>query len=250
MYQSINTFDMKKQILQEALDLLRSLPDVTETEYYYLLASFLVYFQTPFKSEEWNTFPRRLEQKEWTVQRGLFSTDEEKNPEFWGNPRLSGRARKETQTRLFDGLRGLVPRVRKSYPFPTSTQTPPAMPEALVVSVPDATHPTAEPTLFPVHYLQQQLQKGVYVNELTGLPFSWTFVDQFRRGVCPTVSVRKSIPAEDFLQQIQNELTALKKNRSCCAVCQTKTNRFKSIRDYQTFYFCSLDCIRKWPVGN
>jgi hypothetical protein len=89
----------------------------------------------------------------------------------------------------------------------------------------------------------------VYVNELTGQPLSWTVVEQLRTpsGIPDNAPAAARKISADMLQKLlTREVEKLKDLYEVCTVCRKKTKQFKTLRDYQTIYFCSLNCLEKW----
>jgi hypothetical protein len=239
---------MKRIILHELLRALESLSNVSREEYYFLMASVVMYFQSPLKDESWNTFPAQLEAGKWPVSDALLLTDEEKNPHFWTDARIPKRVKEAASQMLFEQLLRFRKRLAKTYPYPHS-----ALPS--VVTVPNSPLRADEPpAVFPTQYLHEQFKTGKYVNELTGDPLSWTFVEQVKqvKPTMPPSSTRgpnRRIPTEKFMEDVTRELRVLQFNRGHCQICRAKSTRFKSVWKYQTVEFCSLDCLRKWGMN-
>lgn len=233
---------LSSQVLHEAISILDQRTDLDVASKYLVLASFLVYFKSPFKSEKWNTFPSRILRRDLSVQQGLYSTDSEKNPEFWIPSSVPTKIKKEVQELLFTSLWPLRDAlVRKNY-F--------SAPQSLI-AIPDPATPTKNATLFPVDYLKKQVDQGNYVNELTGHPLSWMVVEQVRS---PSASIPSRTPStrhrtvQPTLVQklVQSEIDQLRTFHETCAVCRKKTRQFKTLHNYQTIYFCSLNCLSAW----
>lgn len=240
---------MRRIILHELLSALKALPDVSREEYYFLLASVVMYFQSPLKEETWNTFPAQLEARKWTVAEAVLLTDEEKNPHFWLDARVSKRVKDAASQLVFEQLLRFRKRLGKTYPYPHA-----AIPS--VVAVPNPPLRADEPpAVFPTQYLHEQFKTGKYVNELTGDPLSWTFVEQVKQvnnsavTTPPARGATRRIPADKFMDEVTRELRVLQFNRGHCQICRAKNTRFKSIWKYQTVEFCSLDCLRKWGTN-
>lgn len=238
---------LSSQVLQEAIALLQGRADLDTGTKYLLLASFVMYFKSPLKSESWNTFPSRVLKRQLSVSDALFTVDEEKNPEFWGNSTLSVKTKRDIYQHLFSLLwttRDAL--VRKAY-FQETLRS--------VIAIPDPSAPTADPTLFPVDYLKKQVEQGNYVNELTGHPLSWTVVEQLRSSGSGSSSSPSSmgtsrgtrvVPSDLILKSVRAEIEQLKAAYECCAVCRKRTRQFKTLHNYQTIFLCSLKCLSAW----
>jgi hypothetical protein len=235
---------MKAQLLQDAIQFLHASPDVDSATKYLLLASFVLYFKTPWKAEKWNTFPQRVEKGLLPLRDAMYSTDEEKNPHFWKDPKVSAKTKKDTERQLFSTLFLLRDALRKKKYFSEPTTSS-------LVAIPDLSTPHGEPTFFPVDYLKKQVEQGNYVNELTGQPLSWMDVEQIRTPGhaprSPASSSRSRHMAPELIQRlVVRELEQLKQFHETCVVCRKRTRQFKTLRDYQTVYFCSLKCLGVW----
>jgi hypothetical protein len=231
---------MKSTILEQAQNIVNELPYDLPSKYMFL-ASFVVYFKSPLKSEAWNRFPKTIERKEKSVRDGLFSTDEEKNPLFWNDSKISARFKTQVRNQIFEELlRVRDSLVRKKLFGQKTSRT--------LVSIPDFSNPKADPTLFPIEYLRQQVEKGKYVNELTGQPLSWTVVEQVKRNSSTEGSSHagRLMSGELIKSLILKEIEQIKRYQEACAVCGKKFRQFKTLRDYQTVYFCTLKCLSLW----
>jgi hypothetical protein len=236
---------MKAQLLQDAVTMINAIPQADPPTKYMLLASFVLYFKTPWKTEKWNTFPQRVEKGQVSLRDAIFSTDEEKNPLFWRDSKNSAKVKKDTERQLFAAIGPLGDSLRKKKYFPEVRSSS-------LVAIPDLSTPHAEPTFFPVDYLKKQVEQGNYVNELTGQPLSWVDVQDIRtsggRDRSPSsVSSRSRHMASELIQRlVVRELEQLKQYHEACVVCRKRTRQFKTLRDYQTVYFCSLKCLGVW----
>lgn len=244
---------MKAQLLQDAIALLNAAPSqVDAATKYWLLASFVVYFKSPWKGEKWNTFPQRVEKGQVPLRDALYSTDEEKNPHFWKDSKVSAKTKKDTERQLFDALLPLRDSLRKKKYFTESTSSSAA--SGTLVAIPDLSTPHGEPTFFPVDYLKRQVEQGNYINELTGQPLSWMDVEQIRTsGSANATSLpsgssgrTRQMGGELIKRLLIRELEQLKQYHETCVVCRKRTRQFKTLRDYQTVYFCSLKCLSAW----
>ncbi|NBP59274.1 hypothetical protein EBU71_22505, partial [bacterium] len=168
----------------------------------------------------------------------------EKNPHVWS--KLNKKTKVEFQNYLNACLLNTRKYLLKHYP---ELKTPkPGQNELGIVCVPDLTHTGHFPTFFPKTYIKNQLKHKVYINELTGQPFSWEWVDQLHKNKlidCTKIS-SKCIDNETFKKLLSREVTKLIKLSTHCIHCKKKSVSFKSIKNYQTIYFCSLKCMNEW----
>jgi hypothetical protein len=235
---------MKTQIMQDAVALIDAIPNADPATKYMLLASFTLYFKTPWKGEKWNTFPQRVERGQLSLRDAIYSTDEEKNPHFWKDSKISAKVKKDTERQLFTMILSLRDSLRKKKYFSEARSSS-------LVAIPDLSTPHAEPTFFPVEYIRKQVEQGNYVNELTGQPLSWVDVQEIRNtggsASDRSGSTRARHMASELIQRlVVRELEQLKQYYETCVVCRKRTRQFKTIRDYQTVYFCSLKCLGVW----
>jgi len=234
---------LSSQVLQEAISILDQRTDLDVPTKYVLLASFLLYFKSPLKSEKWNTFPTRILRREVSVQQGLYSTDVDKNPEFWTSSSVPIKVKKEVQDHLFSALWPMRDALARKNYF--------SAPQSLI-AIPDPATPTRDATLFPVEYLKKQVDQGNYVNELTGHPLSWMVVEQVRSpsasssGPASASTRHRTVQATLVQKLVQTEIDQLRAFHETCAVCRKKTRQFKTLHNYQTIYFCSLNCLSAW----
>lgn len=224
---------MKKQILDQAIQILQSLTDLSSEEFYFLLASFVMYFSAPLNKEPWNTFPKMVEQGKISVNDGLFMTDEMKNPTGY---------KKKMNDSLFENLIKTKKRVQGKIPFTSG----PTMND--IVLVPDIIEPSSECTLFPKSYLKELFHKKIYTNELTGHPFAWHIVESINLNKLGSVPKRagKKVNSESLLKYIRTEIEHLGRLSQCCVVCKCSSTKYKSLLACQCVYFCSLKCMEKW----
>jgi hypothetical protein len=239
---------LSTQVLQEAIALLQARTDLDANTKYLLLASFVMYFKSPLKSEAWNTFPSRVLKRQLTVSDALFTLDEEKNPDFWQNPTIPMKTKKNVQQQIFGLLWPLRDALLRKHYFPEVSRS--------VIAIPDPSAPAADPTLFPVEYLKKQVDQGNYVNELTGHPLSWTVVEQIRSSgsIAPSSPTgtrgMRTVAPDHILKGVRAEIEQLNAGYECCAVCRKRTRQFKTLHNYQTIYLCSLKCLSAWdPVS-
>lgn len=234
---------MPNPIVDEATRLLQqSFPEIDANTKYMLLASFIMYFKSPLKGESWNTFPQRVSNRAVSVRDALLSTDEQKNPEYWNA--VPAKEKSKRHKDLVANLLTARDKLVRKRVFAADPRT-----QATVVPVSDPTTPHSEPTFFPVDYLRDQINQGNYINELTGRPFSWIDVEQVRTPHAAVSSLGapfRSVAGAIVLKGVTHELEQIKQSFEICAVCRKRTRQFKTLRDYRTVYFCSLDCLGKW----
>jgi len=233
---------MKKLILDQAVQVLSQTSDISQEEFYFLLASFIMYFDSSLKKEPWNTFAFRVEQNNIPVEQAIFLTDEEKNPDLFLNPNIPKKTKAEVRDVLFEYL------VQTKRKLQTKIKFTPPLSRSEIIVIPDVIDPTSEqPTLFPVYYLKKCLEQGTLVNELTGHPFSWETVESIRSGRSgSSFEHRKRVQPDVLTKYMVDELERLHRLSRCCVVCKCSTTKFKSIWSYQCIFFCSLQCMEKW----
>jgi hypothetical protein len=228
-------------LIQSFCDLLSQRTDITPGELYFILASVVMYLRSPLKDEQWNQFRVLLEKNAISMDDACFMTDEEKNPHVWSL--LNKKTRTEFQNYLSECLLATRKYLLKKYPHLPHKHTQ----VSSVVCIPDMTNPDIPPTFFPSQYIKAQLKHKSYVNELTGQPFSWTIVDKINNNqpTC-TITQPKTVKTDVFLKLMTRELASLQKKSTHCTACKRKSVNVKSIKDYQTVYFCSLKCMNAW----
>jgi hypothetical protein len=235
---------MKKLILDQAKSVLSQVHNLSRDEYYFLLASFIMYFDSELKKEPWNTFVFRVEQNKIPLEQAVFSTDEEKNPDLFLNPNIPKNTKSEVRDVLFEYLIQTKRKLQTKVPF-----TPSFHPSEIIV-IPDVIDPVSEkPTLFPMQYLKNCLEKGVTINELTGHPFSWETVESVRSGKQKSLEHRKRVQPDILLKTVVDEIERLHRLSRCCIMCKCSSTKFKSIWSYQCIFFCSLRCMEKWDAN-
>lgn len=228
---------MKTALFEEALTIVNGIHYDSATKYL-LLASFVMYFKTPLKNESWNTFAQRVHKKEISVRAGIFSTDQEKNPDFWRSASKTTKAQMESV--LLASLISVRDGLRRKRLFSDSSE---------LVSIPDLSSPGSSPTLFPKKYLQNQIQQGKFNNELTGHPLAWDIVEYVRNGSTLQSHARKvsrTVPTNLLKELVLREIEQIRAYQEACIVCKKKFRQFKTLKDYQTVYFCSLRCLSDW----
>jgi hypothetical protein len=94
--------------------------------------------------------------------------------------------------------------------------------------------------------LLKQIEQGHPVNELTGHPFAWDIIESIKQNRPIHSQKTKKVSSEQFLDYIQKDISKYIRTVQCCIVCKNKNTKFKSIKDYQTYSFCSLKCIEHW----
>lgn len=239
---------MKSVFTQRAIEILQEQSNIQESEFYFLLASFIIYFKSPIRNEPWNTFSENIEEGKIPFEKGLLMTDEERNPHVFKSSKVSSKMKQDLKQILFEQLIRTKKSLESKYTFHVQSVE--------VVLVPDIIDSSRPPTLFPKTYLQKQIQNGKYTNELTGHTFTWDIVEQIKQikqiktnssnQSNKLFSKRKKVSDSVFLDYLQKDLSKCSKVIQCCAVCKNKNTNFKSIKNYQTIPFCSLKCIEHW----
>jgi hypothetical protein len=237
---------MKSVFIQRAIEILQEQSNIQESEFYFLLASFMIYFKSPIRNEPWNTFSENIEEGKIPFEKGILMTDEDRNPHIFKNSKVSSKMKQDLKQILFEQLIRTKKSLESKYTFHVQSVE--------VVLVPDIIDSSRPPTLFPKTYLQKQIQNGKYTNELTGHTFTWDIVEQIKQiKTNPSNQInfklsskRKKVSDSVFLDYLQKDLSKCSKVIQCCAVCKNKNTNFKSIKNYQTIPFCSLKCIEHW----
>lgn len=236
-------------LFQQLVDTILCRKDIKKGEMYFILASVMMYFKTPLKTQDWNTFRGRIENGELSLQEAIFMTDEEKNPEIW--KRLNKKTKTELEEYLMNCLFNTRKYLLKKYPELKSSGKETKKEEPVdIICIPDLNQNM--PTFFSKKYIKDLLKKKVYVNELTGQPFTWETVEQIQKNKitdCTKIS-KKCVDAETFKKLMTRDLSQLQKLATCCIKCKNKNTDFKSIKEYQTIYFCSLKCMNDWEFEN
>lgn len=235
---------MKSAILSQSIDYLMKQPDLQKEEFYFLLASFLIYFKSPLKNEKWNTFATSIEDGTIPLEKGLLMTDEERNPQIFKSAKISSKIKQQIKDLLFEQLVKLKKTLIAKYPFQTSSHS-----TTDIVLIPDIIDPSDTPTMFSKEYLTKQIQSGKYTNELTGHPLSWDIVESIKQNQSPVLKSNykiKKVTTKYIMDYIQKDLARCTYLSEHCFVCKSKNINFKSIKNYQTLCFCSLSCIEKW----
>jgi hypothetical protein len=203
-----------------------------------------MYFKTPLKTEPWNQFKKQIEEGQISLHEAIFLTDEEKNPHIWN--KLNKKNKLEFQQYLDACLLNTRKYLIKNYPNLKVTKS--SKNESNIVCVPDLTYAGSYPTFFPKTYIKTQLKNKVYINELTGQPFSWEWVEQLQKNRladCTKLS-SKCVDEDTFIKILNREVVKLHKLSTHCINCKKRSVAFKSIKNYQTIYFCSLKCMNDW----
>jgi hypothetical protein len=229
-------------LIQKLYEIISCRSDISQGELYFILSSVMMYFKTPLKTESWNLFKKRIEEGHLSLHEAIFLTDEEKNPHVWN--KLNKKTKQELQNYLNVCLLNTRKYLLKHYP---DLKPKPFKVDSCIVYVPDL-HSGSFPTFFSKAYIKNQLRHKVYINELTGQPFSWEWVDQLQKNKlvdCTKISP-KCIDSETFKKLIQREISKLNKLTTHCIHCKKRSTSFKSIKNYQTIYFCSLKCMNEW----
>lgn len=228
-------------LLQNLSDILCLRTDISKGEFYFVLSSVMMYFRPPLKGEAWNQFKVLVEKQAIPLSEAIFMTDEEKNPHVWSL--MNKKTRQEFQSYLTECLFATRKHLLKRYPGLHKKEPV----HSSAVCIPDTTDCEALPTFFPVQYIKTQLKNKVYTNELTGQPFSWTTVEKINKNesIC-TIARPKTVSTDAFQKIMTRELAHLQKLTTHCIHCKRKSTGFKSIKNYQAVFFCSLKCMNDW----
>lgn len=234
-------------LLQQLVEIISCRKDISKGEMYFTLASVMMYFKSPLKTQEWNTFRSRVENGNISLQEAIFMTDEEKNPDIWK------KINKKTKTELTEFLTNCLLNTRKyllkKYPDlkPLEIKNQSNEESLDIVCVPDPNNGNL-PTFFSKKYIKNLFKKKVYINELTGQPFPKHIIEQVQKDkiVDCRKMAQKCIDKDTFKKLMYRDLVRLQKLASCCIKCKNKEPSFKSIKEYQTIYFCSLKCMNDW----
>lgn len=239
---------MKPSTLQHAIQFLQGQPDMQKGEFFFLLASFVMYFKSPIRNEPWNTFSERIENGSLPFEKGILMTDEERNPHIFKNTKVSIKLKQDIRQILSEQLIRTKKTLESKYSFQnwSSTQSTDNLNNLNIIVVPDVIDPSRTPTLFPKSYLKKQIQKEKFINELTGHSFAWDLVDALKHDKPLKKKKMKKVSPQIFLDLIQKDLNKCSRTIQCCVVCRNKNIKFKSIKNYQSVSFCSLKCIEHW----
>lgn len=227
---------MKKEILDKAMQIINNIKGIEKEEYFFLLASFVMYFKSPLSREKWNTFHSKVENSKINLEDAVFMTDEEKNPEFFNDPKITKKYKTEVKNTLFQNLLETKNKLSLKYKFQNKTDT---------ILIPDIINPN-EFTVFPKMYIEKMINEGERINELTGHPFSWEVVESIKSNTPILKYTSKKISAETMMSQIKDEITKLQKMTSRCIMCKSPNINHKSLHESQCIYFCTLNCMKKW----
>lgn len=211
-------------------------------QFYLLLASFIIYFKQPLKDEKWNTFPSKIQNGVISLEDGIFMLDEEKISEFFNNPKILKKHKLELKEKIFHIMISTKRRLELNYPnlYCNSCN---------VVCIPDIIHSYEQPTFFPREYIENQIKNENYVNELTGHKFSWDMVNSIKNNTYSfPIEDKKKIDFDELVKCVEREISHLNKFSKHCNICKRRSTEFKSIKNYQMVYFCSLDCMEKWEI--
>lgn len=231
---------MKKTILEQAVRIISSTPGVQKEEFYFLLASYIMYFNSPLNKETWNTFTKKVEQKKITTQEAIFTTDEEKNPDFF--KKITKTKKSEIKDIIFGILCKTKSKLENLVPFSNTEKN--VVDE--IILIPDVINPSTECTIFPKTYLRKMIENGTYINELTGHPLAWHIVDAIKTGKDIYNRTGKKVSSNYLLGHADTELEKLNRITQCCIVCKCSNPTYKSIYSFQCVFFCSLKCMEKW----
>lgn len=235
----------RDEIIMKTISVLNSKNIASEGEFFFILASMFVYVSSPLKGEKWNIFGQKLLLDEIPLEIAIFMSDEQKNPDIFFSTTISKKQKYVYLQMIFDSIVISKQKLQKKF-----SQLFKPVDQNCVVLVPDIIDSYSNPTCFPYEYLKSQLEKGIFSNELTGHPFSWSIVDSVKNNnpIHKYQTNKKSVSQDIMMKYIQKELNNLSKIITCCIICRSKSTPFKSIHDYQTLYFCSIKCLNNWEL--
>ena len=146
-------------IIEQSIRILKS-KCLPKQEFFFILASFIVYFKKPLNSEIWNSFSKKIENGLIPIEMGLFMLDEEKNPDIFGNDKIPKKSKLKLKEKIFHIILLTKRELEQKYPNVYKTN-------CNIVCVPDVIHKYEKPTFFPKYYIENQLnQKNLSMNLL------------------------------------------------------------------------------------
>lgn len=189
--------------------------NLTYGEFYFFLASFMMYFTEPLVNEKWNNFPYKINNKIISLEEGLLMTDEEKNTNPIGPTGPIG-----FTDILLETKKQLI------LQFPTLYKNK----QSYVI-----VKQYKENVLLP--YSKINLKDTKRVNHFginDSLPFS--------------VKIKNEKLTNEL---VKKHIEKLEKNINYCKMCNykkigKKKLPFKTLNKHQTLYFCSLECLNNY----
>lgn len=228
-------------IIEESIEYLQNIC-LPKQEFYFVLASLLVYLNQPLSDEPWNVFKKKIINKEISIENALFMSHEEKNP---------GVFKYGKKTELVRSIDMMILRIKRDLEkkFPNLYKKN----KSDVVCIPDVIKSYDEPTFFSKKYIENQIRNSDYTNKLTGHPFSWEFVESIKTNSVTNIvpnnnEINRKTSLENIIKYVKKELDNLHKTTKYCMICKKKKVEHKSVQNYRFVYFCSLECMDKWNI--
>lgn len=190
--------------------------DLTKGEFYFFLASFMMYFMKPLVDEEWNTFPYKIKNKIISVENGLFLTDEEKNDNF----------------KFVD----------KKVLFNILLKTK----EYLLLQYPNLYDSINNRSYVIIKHNKEFMSfpKNMFSSKKIKIPTIFKTTKQ------NFIEIQNK---KTLNEQVEKEIEKLEHHIDHCSMCKNKKTGkkklpFKSLHKHQTMYFCSLNCLNNWKL--
>lgn len=238
---------MRKKLQSEIIFFLNQIPDLSIGEFYFMLASMLIYFEPHIRQQTWNTFAFQIEKQQIPLQSALFMTDEEKLPYLFSNPKIPKKNKLEVLNYLYEQQRDLKEKLEQKKIWEHS--------RVQLAFISDESDDEA-PAIFPIAHLKQKFSEGDFINELSGIPFPQETIDAVLKNKHSKISCKLSpstvtaVPNNQFLKILGKELVRLDKVTKECWVCHKKETRFKTLRGHRMIRFCSLKCLEDYEHPN
>lgn len=191
--------------------------NLTYGEFYFFLASFMMYFTKPLINEEWNNFPYKIKNKIISLEEGLLMTDEEKN---------------------FKDLKVLKDNTR---PFNSS-------------SFINILLETKKQLILQFPTLYKNKQSYVIIKQYKeNVLFPYSKINDLKDSIKISNSSLKIKNKKLTNDLIKKHIEKLEKNINYCKMCNNKKKGkkklpFKTLNKHQTFYFCSLECLDNYNL--
>jgi len=228
---------MKKDILNKIIQSTYKIENLKKDEFFFIIASMIMYFNTQLSKEVWNTFPKKIEQGIIDLDTAVLMSEEEKNPEYFLNPKILKKDKIELKDKLFNILIDTKKNIQDKLSFS----------EDKIIIIPDIVDST-QFTIFPKMYLHKLIKENNYNNELTGQPLAWNVVEAIKTNTPLHKLFTKKITKETLLQYINSDLDKLQRITNRCIACKCSKIIYKSMFESQCIYFCSLECMKKFEI--
>ena len=194
-------------ILEQGINFLNN-TCISKQEFYFILASFLIYFKPPLSEEPWNDFKKRVVSGDISIEDALFMSDEEKNPEIFHSKKQI--LNKDLKIKIDSLCLQMKREIEKNFSSLYKENQPD------IICIPDVIKSWDEPTFFPKDYIEKQVMIDTkYTNELTGHPFSWDFVDSVKNKTIKNdynnMPHTKKMDCKDIIKYMKKELNYLYK---------------------------------------